>query len=131
MAQSFLRRLRRGHPIVIVSGLPRSGTSMAMRMLEAGGLPVVTDGVRAADTSNPNGYYEFERVKDFGQGRRLAWLVDARGKARENHLAAAHLPAGVVRLPGDLHAARPRRDPRVPEQDAGGAGEAPGADDAR
>ena len=64
MAESFLRRLRRGKPIVVVSGLPRSGTSMAMRMLEAGGLPLVTDGLRTADDSNPNGYYEFEPVKE-------------------------------------------------------------------
>ena len=80
MAQSFLRRLRRGHPIVIVSGLPRSGTSMAMRMLEVGGLPVVTDGVREADPSNPGGYYELERVKELDKGGDSSWLRQARGK---------------------------------------------------
>ncbi len=78
---SFLRRLRRGHPIVVVSGLPRSGTSMAMRMLEAGGLPVVSDGLRRADTANPNGYYEFEPVKGLDKQGDTAWLADARGKA--------------------------------------------------
>jgi hypothetical protein len=57
------RRVRYGRPIVVVSGLPRSGTSMAMKMLEAGGLPVVTDGLRAADEDNPKGYYEDESVK--------------------------------------------------------------------
>lgn len=54
---------------------------MAMRMLEAGGLTVVTDGHRRADASNPNGYYEFERVKDLDKQGDTAWLVDARGKA--------------------------------------------------
>ena len=77
---SFFRRLRRGRPIVVVSGLPRSGTSMAMKMLEAGGLPVVTDGFRHPDASNPNGYYEFERVKDLDKAGDTAWLSEARGK---------------------------------------------------
>ena len=50
-------------PTVIVSGLPRSGTSMMMQILAAGGLPVLSDGVRAADEDNPYGYYELEAVK--------------------------------------------------------------------
>src|SRR5215210_2604024 len=79
--RAFLRRLHRGRPIVVVSGLPRSGTSMAMKMLEAGGLEVVTDGLRGADSSNPNGYYEYERVKTLTAGDDTAWLADARGKA--------------------------------------------------
>ena len=66
--------------IVVVSGLPRSGTSMVMRMLEVGGIPTLTDDLRAADEDNPNGYYEFERVKKLTQGD-TAWLSDARGKA--------------------------------------------------
>jgi hypothetical protein len=78
---SLLRRLRRGRPIVVVSGLPRSGTSMAMKMLEAGGLPVLVDGRRTADGSNPNGYYEFERVKELDKAGDTAWLAEARGKA--------------------------------------------------
>jgi hypothetical protein len=49
--------------IYIVSGLPRSGTSLAMQMLAAGGLPALTDGVRTPDASNPRGYYEWERIK--------------------------------------------------------------------
>jgi hypothetical protein len=49
--------------ITIVSGLPRSGTSMMMQMLEAAGLEVATDGHRIADSDNPNGYYELEAVK--------------------------------------------------------------------
>ncbi len=65
--------------ITIVSGLPRSGTSMMMRMLETGGIAVVTDGIRAADEDNPQGYYEFERVKQLEHDKE--WLRDARGKA--------------------------------------------------
>jgi hypothetical protein len=78
---SALRRLRYGKPIVIVSGLPRSGTSMAMKMLAAGGMPLLTDGVRGADESNPKGYYEFEPVKDLHKHGDMTWLRDARGKA--------------------------------------------------
>jgi sulfotransferase family protein len=65
--------------ITIVSGLPRSGTSMMMRMLEAGGMPVLTDNIRKADADNPNGYFEFELVKQLT--RDTSWLVDAHGKA--------------------------------------------------
>jgi hypothetical protein len=76
-----LRRLRHGKPIVVVSGLPRSGTSMAMKMLEAGGVPILTDGIRSADISNPKGYYEFEPVKNLDKNGDLSWLPGARGKA--------------------------------------------------
>lgn len=65
---------------MVVSGLPRSGTSMAMKMLEAGGLRVVTDGRRGADEDNPRGYYEDERVKDLHLERDKTWLREARGK---------------------------------------------------
>jgi hypothetical protein len=75
------RRLRYGEPIVVVSGLPRSGTSMAMKMLEAGGLPILSDGRRAADEDNPRGYFEVERVKDLEKEADKAWLGEARGKA--------------------------------------------------
>lgn len=76
-----LRRLRYGRPIVVVSGLPRSGTSMAMKMLHAGGLEVLTDGLRQADDSNPRGYFELEAVKGLDKNGDTAWLRDARGKA--------------------------------------------------
>jgi len=66
-------------PIVVVSGLPRSGTSMMMQMLQKGGLPILTDNVRVADESNPNGYYEYEAVKRLD--RESAWLKGAEGKA--------------------------------------------------
>ena len=65
--------------ITIVSGLPRSGTSMLMKMLAAGGLPPLTDGIRAADADNPGGYYEFEKVKQLKKD--TTWLESARGKA--------------------------------------------------
>ena len=74
------RRVRYGKPIVVVSGLPRSGTSMAMKMLEAGGLPTVTDGQRVADEDNPKGYYEDERVKRLHKEEDKSWLLEARGK---------------------------------------------------
>jgi len=66
--------------ITVVSGLPRSGTSMAMKMLEAGGMAPVTDNLRTADLDNPKGYYEFERVKKMPEGD-TAWLAEANGKA--------------------------------------------------
>ena len=65
--------------ITIVSGLPRSGTSMLMKMLAAGGLPPLTDGIRKADADNPGGYYEFEKVKQLEKD--TTWLESARGKA--------------------------------------------------
>jgi len=74
----FLNRKQR--PIIVVSGLPRSGTSMMMRMLERGGVPLLTDGVRTANEDNPKGYYEFERVKKLPQGD-YGWLLEAQGKA--------------------------------------------------
>lgn len=75
------RRLRHGEPLVVVSGLPRSGTSMIMQMLAAGGLEVAADFERAADPDNPEGYYELERVKKIDGGRDTAWLTGLRGKA--------------------------------------------------
>ena len=65
--------------IIIVSGLPRSGTSMMMKMLEAGRQPILTDNLREADANNPNGYYEFERVKEL-PNRDYGWLPGAGGK---------------------------------------------------
>lgn len=81
LVKQFYRRVRYGAPIIVVSGLPRSGTSMAMKMLDAGGVAIVTDGVRTADESNPKGYYEFEPVKELDKNGDLSWLPGARGKA--------------------------------------------------
>ena len=65
--------------VAVVSGLPRSGTSMMMKVIEAGGLPVVTDEQRTADEDNPKGYFELERVKRLDKGD-TAWVADAQGK---------------------------------------------------
>jgi hypothetical protein len=66
---------------------------MTMRMLDQGGLPVFTDGVREADHSNPGGYYELERVKELDKGGTPLWLGDARGKAvKIISLLLTHLP---------------------------------------
>jgi hypothetical protein len=65
--------------IVIVSGLPRSGTSLAMQMLVAGGLAAVTDGLRESDPNNPRGYYEWERIKQLPRDPRL--IAEAESKA--------------------------------------------------
>jgi hypothetical protein len=65
--------------IIVVSGLPRSGTSLMMQMLESGEVPVLADNTRTADIDNPRGYYEFERVKRIKQD--ASWLPMARGKA--------------------------------------------------
>jgi hypothetical protein len=54
---------------------------MVMKMLEAGGMPILTDGFRAADEDNPKGYYEVERVKSLAQEADKSWLAGARGKA--------------------------------------------------
>jgi len=81
--------------IILVSGLPRSGTSMMMRLLEAGGLELVTDGLRPADDSNPMGYFEDERVKRLQAGDH-EWLESAAGKAAKvvspllEHLPTQH-----------------------------------------
>jgi hypothetical protein len=66
-------------PITIVSGLPRSGTSMMMQILAAGGMPVLTDDLRPPDEDNPRGYFEFERVKQVKED--ASWLPEAQGKA--------------------------------------------------
>lgn len=77
--------------ITIVSGLPRSGTSLMMKMLEAGGLSVVVDGIRKADQDNPKGYYEYERVKKIKED--TAWLGEAQGKVfKMVSMLLMHLP---------------------------------------
>lgn len=65
--------------VTVVSGLPRSGTSMVMAMLKAGGLSLLTDEARTADEDNPKGYFEFERVKRLKEGD-AGWLDSAVGQ---------------------------------------------------
>ncbi|MFC1997427.1 sulfotransferase family protein [Chloroflexota bacterium] len=88
---------RKKKPIItIVSGLPRSGTSMTMKMLEAGGISPLTDHIRSADDDNPKGYYEYERAKKLREGD-TAWIPEAEGKAVKLIGALlVHMPAGYT-----------------------------------
>src|SRR5207248_5659154 len=70
-----------GKTFVIVSGLPRSGTSLMMQMLEAGGLSPMTDKVRAADIDNPRGYYEWEAIKEIAKKPELLDDANVEGRA--------------------------------------------------
>ncbi|TWT99436.1 hypothetical protein Pla108_03750 [Botrimarina colliarenosi] len=80
-------------PVVVVTGLPRSGTSLLMQMLAAGGIAPYTDGVRDPDIDNPRGYLELEAVKRLKQD--ASWVPNARGKAVKviSHLLEG-LPTG-------------------------------------
>jgi hypothetical protein len=64
--------------VVAVTGLPRSGTSLVMQMLSAGGVPVLTDDARLPDIDNPRGYFEYEPVKRTFRDAR--WIAEAKGK---------------------------------------------------
>ena len=78
--------------VTIVSGLPRSGTSVMMQMLEAGGLAPLSDGLRTADEDNPRGYLELEAVKRTRQDP--SWLANAAGQVvKVIHLLLRDLPA--------------------------------------
>ena len=78
--------------IIIVSGLPRSGTSLMMQVMDAGGIEILADDVRKADADNPRGYHEFERVKRVKED--CSWLPEARGKAvKVVSQLLPHLPA--------------------------------------
>jgi len=65
--------------IVVVSGLPRSGTSLMMQILARAGWPVLCDQQRPADASNPRGYYEFDPVRRSLHD--VSWVGGARGRA--------------------------------------------------
>jgi hypothetical protein len=78
--KSLLCRFKYGKPLVLVSGLPRSGTSMLMQMLEKGGMPIVTDKIRTADEDNPKGYHEFEKIKEIDKTQDKSWLKQYRGQ---------------------------------------------------
>jgi hypothetical protein len=95
-AQALATQLRYGMPmrdfITVVSGLPRSGTSLMMQMLAAGGIPPLTDEQRGADESNPRGYFEYEAVKRLRSDQ--SWLEQARGHAvKIIHVLMRELPA--------------------------------------
>jgi hypothetical protein len=79
--------------ITVVSGLPRSGTSMMMKMLAAGGMHILIDNARIPDDDNPRGYYELEKVKALKDGENK-WLSEAQGKAVKIISALlGHLPS--------------------------------------
>ena len=83
MKRKFLQLFEKKdqHPFIpIVSGLPRSGTSLMMSMLAAGGLEVLTDQLRTPDDDNPVGYFELEDVKKLIKGEH-SWLASSNGKA--------------------------------------------------
>src|SRR6266540_3223846 len=98
-------------PLVVVSGLPRSGTSMMMKMLAEGGLDILSDSFRTADEDNPNGYFEIERSKNLRDGDKT-WLKNAQGKAvKVISYLLEFLPddfctsiAEFLRLPLNIHA---------------------------
>lgn len=77
MAFSFGKRRKK--EIFVVSGLPRSGTSLAMKMLQAAGFELLIDNIRSADEFNPKGYFEFEPIKNLKTGDG-AWIKKATGK---------------------------------------------------
>ena len=81
--------------LTIVSGLPRSGTSMMMSALVAGGLQALTDNIRTADEDNPKGYFELEKVKELDRDN--SWLEDAGGKV------VKIISALLKRLPDQYH----------------------------
>ncbi|MEJ2252530.1 MAG: sulfotransferase domain-containing protein [Candidatus Lokiarchaeota archaeon] len=92
MTTSIIKEiLEKEKTVVIVSGLPRSGTSMMMQILEAGGLEILADFKREADEDNPKGYYELEAVKKLDRDN--SCLDNAAGKAVKviSHLLK-HLP---------------------------------------
>ncbi|MEW6752666.1 MAG: sulfotransferase [Candidatus Latescibacterota bacterium] len=87
------REIDPGDFVTVVSGLPRSGTSMMMQMLEAGGIPALTDGARPANEDNPRGYYELERVKQVRHDKE--WVAQAHGRAvKVISSLLCELPAG-------------------------------------
>jgi len=79
--------------ITVVSGIPRSGTSLMMQMLAAGGMPVLTDRLRGADANNPRGYLELEGIKSLARNPEA--LAEAEGKAvKVISSLLSNLPAG-------------------------------------
>lgn len=95
MPPPVIRELDPARTLTVVAGLPRSGTSMMMQMLEIGGLPVLSDSKREADVDNPKGYFELEAVTRLRNDN--TWLGDAVGKGVK--IIAQLLPS----LPVDLH----------------------------
>ncbi|MCH8966160.1 MAG: sulfotransferase domain-containing protein [Planctomycetes bacterium] len=116
---------RQNEGLTIVSGLPRSGTSMMMRMIDAGGVPALIDNIREADEDNPRGYYEFEPVKKTKQDP--SWLESAGGKVvKMVHLLLLDLPTDrdfrVVFMKRDLDEVVRSQDVMLDRSGKGGGG---------
>lgn len=100
----FIQKNIKGE-VIVVSGLPRSGTSMMMKMLAAGGVQVLVDEIRPADKSNPDGYFEYEKVKKIHLDN--TWMPEATGKVVKiispllNHLPA-NLNYKIVLMERDM-----------------------------
>jgi hypothetical protein len=97
---------RESQPVLIVSGLPRSGTSLLMQMLVAAGIEPLTDGIRQADENNPHGYFESQRVLELAQD--ATWLHSAGGKVVKIvipllPLLPDHLNCKILVMVRDLH----------------------------
>lgn len=95
--------------ITIISGLPRSGTSLMMQIVEAAGLSIFTDGKRLADDSNQRGYYEHDRISGLLQQSDRSWLAATRGQALK--IVAPLLSALPLRFKPDQEGAQPRKAP--------------------
>ena len=90
-----MERNMKDETVTIVSGLPRSGTSMMMKMLAAGGMEMMTDNLRTADEDNPKGYFEYEVVKELETNK--SWLENAQGKVvKIISQLLKHLPANYT-----------------------------------
>jgi len=83
----------RRNSVTVVSGIPRSGTSLVMQMLRAGGLPLLCDARRPPDVHNPRGYFEYEPVRRSRED--ASWLAQAAGRGvKVVHALVAELPEG-------------------------------------
>ena len=102
--------------VTIVTGVPRSGTSLVMQMLAAGGHPIASDGVRRADADNPRGYFELEAARAARARRLLA--PGARGPRGEAGPHAGALAPRIPTVPGVAGPAAPRRGARLAAGDA-------------
>ena len=109
----------------MVSGVPRSGTSLVMHMLAAGGYPVLADETRPPDDHNPRGYLEYAPVKALR--RDSSWLPEARGRAvKVIHALVSVLPEGcdyrLVLVRRDLHEVVASQEAMLPQPLEGGLG---------
>jgi len=84
--------------ITVVSGVPRSGTSLMMQMLAAGGMPILSDGVRAPDANNPRGYFEWEPAKQLFQEPASISCADAKAVKVISSLLLALPPTQTYRI---------------------------------